>query len=210
MPVRDPATLLLLAGGSSRRMGRPKARLPVGDTTLVEWVAARLAPAFSQLLVSARDEAQIPERLRAHVVRDRRPGAGPLAGIEAGLAATPHEVLVAVACDMPWVEVGLARRLVQASRGHDAAVPRLDGRPEPVCAAYRRSAAAPIGRALDAGRLRAAQALEGLDVHWLEDAPAEQLGSLNTPEDYGRFLDALRKKEIIVSIQSGRARLRGS
>ena len=101
MPLRDPATLLLLAGGSSRRMGRPKALLQVGDATLVEWVAARLAPAFSQLLVSARDEAQVPQRLRGHVVRDQRPGAGPLAGIEAGLAATPHEALVAVACDMP-------------------------------------------------------------------------------------------------------------
>jgi molybdopterin-guanine dinucleotide biosynthesis protein A len=191
--VTEAATLLLLAGGESRRMGRSKALLPVGESTLVEWMARRLGVEFEHLLVSARDERQLPEGLRTHLVRDLRPGAGPLAGIESGLAATPHDVLVAVACDMPGVGVGLTRRLVAASEGHDAAVPRVGGRPEPTCAAYRRSAAAPISALLDAGGRRAAAALQDLDVRWLDDEPAAQFANLNTPEDCAAFLDALRK-----------------
>lgn len=38
------ASLLVLAGGDSRRMGRPKAWLEVGDTTLLRYVVERLAP----------------------------------------------------------------------------------------------------------------------------------------------------------------------
>jgi molybdopterin-guanine dinucleotide biosynthesis protein A len=191
--VTEAATLLLLAGGDSRRMGRSKALLPVGESTLVEWMARRLGGEFEHLLVSARDEGQLPESLRAHLVRDLRPGAGPLAGIESGLAANPHDVLVAVACDMPGVGVELTRRLVVASEGHDAAVPRVGGRPEPTCAAYRRSAAAPISALLDAGGRRASAALQDLDVRWLDGEPAAQFVNLNTPEDCASFLDALRK-----------------
>jgi hypothetical protein len=41
------ASLLVLAGGHSRRMGHPKAWLKVGDTSLLRYVVERLAPTFS-------------------------------------------------------------------------------------------------------------------------------------------------------------------
>ena len=140
-------------------MGRPKALLPVGRSTLIEWMVEKLAPGFEQLLVSARDERQLPERLRTHLVLDLHPGAGPLAGIEAGLAASRHQALVAVACDMPGVGLELTRRLLAASEGHDAAVPRVGERPEPTCAAYRSSAGPLITALLDADRRQVAAAL---------------------------------------------------
>jgi molybdenum cofactor guanylyltransferase len=188
------ATLLVLAGGASRRMGRPKALLPVGATTLVEWLVARLAPAFDHLLVAAAGPDQVPAGLRHRLVHDLHAGAGPLAGVEAGLAASPHETLLAVACDMPRVTAGLARRLVDAAEaepGLDAAVPRLGGRPEPACAAYRRSAAGPIAAALGAGRLKAADALAELRVRWLDGEDPELFANLNTPADYRAFLEGL-------------------
>jgi molybdenum cofactor guanylyltransferase len=113
--VAFPATLLLLAGGESRRMGRSKALLPVEETTLVEWLAERFRPAFDQLLVAARDISQLPWSLRRDFLADIRPGAGPLAGIEAGLASARNPGVVAVACDMPYVTVALAERLAASS-----------------------------------------------------------------------------------------------
>jgi molybdenum cofactor guanylyltransferase len=192
-PSPRPATLLVLAGGASRRMGRPKALLPVGGSTLIEWLVARLAPAFDDLLVAARDPGQLPPGLRHRLVADLHPGCGPLAGVEAGLAASTHDTLVAVACDMPRVTARLARRLAGAAGGAlvDAAVPRLGGRPEPACAAYRRSAAGPIAAALSAGRLRAADVLADLRVRWLDDEDAALFANLNTPADYRLFLDGV-------------------
>jgi molybdenum cofactor guanylyltransferase len=180
------ATLLVLAGGESRRMGRPKALLPVAGRTLAEFVAERLTAGFDELLIAGR--GPLPAALERFRVDDRFPGAGPLAGIEAGLRRARHEVVFAVACDMPRVTLDLAGRAVAACAGFDAAVPRLGGRPEPACAAYAKSAAAPIGAFLESGGRRAAEALARLRVSWLDDVDPLALSNLNTPADYEAWL----------------------
>jgi molybdopterin-guanine dinucleotide biosynthesis protein A len=187
MIVAMQATLLVLAGGESGRMGRPKAWLEVGGTTLLRWVADRLAPAFAEVVVSFAEPEQVAEQVPYRIVFDRKPSAGPLAGLESGLSAARSEVTFAVACDMPYVTRELAEMAVAASHGCDAAIPRIDGRPEPVCAAYRRSALPAITVALDAGRYRAADLAERLDVAWLEGLDPDLFRSVNAPEDFERF-----------------------
>lgn len=184
------ATLLILAGGQSRRMGTPKARLDIHGRTLVEWIVERLGPVFAETLVSANEDAVVPARLR--VVRDLHIGAGPLAGIEAGLAATAHAAVLAVACDMPLVTPDIADRLLAALGEHDAAVPTVGGRPEPACAVYATASAPAIAAALGRGERRVAAVLEELDVAWVDGLDPAAFRNLNTPEDYRSFLDALR------------------
>ena len=191
------ATLLVLAGGESRRMGRPKALLPVAGRPLIDYLLDRLAPAFAEVLISSNDARSLPPALRHRIIGDEHPGAG-LAGIEAGLSAASYDAVFAVGCDMPRVTPELARLLVDSATGHDAAVPRLEGSPEPACACYRRSARTAISAALAGGRFKAAEALRDLDVHYLE---AEQLRAggiatevfwnINTPLDYQVFLASL-------------------
>jgi molybdopterin-guanine dinucleotide biosynthesis protein A len=174
-------------------MGRSKALLPVQGTTLVEWLVGRLEPSFQELLVAAEEAGQLPAGLRRHFVADHRPGAGPLAGIEAGLAAARHPTLVALACDMPHVTPALAARLAAAVAGYDAAVPRFGGRPEPACAAYRRGALPAISAALDEGRRKSADSLAALDVNWIDDMDPLLFTNLNTPDDYRAFLASISK-----------------
>lgn len=198
MPLKDSpgkawaATLLLLAGGTSRRMGTPKALLPVGAETLLEWQCRRLGPFFAEVLVAANEPALVPASVRR--VGDLRPGSlGPLAGIEAGLSAAAHDALLVVACDMPWVEAAMLGELFGSSAGFDAAVPRIAGRPEPVCACFRRSALPVITAALDAGARRAAAALESLRVSWLDGLNPQLFWNINTPSDYQLFRSSLSR-----------------
>jgi molybdopterin-guanine dinucleotide biosynthesis protein A len=186
------ATLLVLAGGMSRRMGRPKAWLEVGDTKLIHWMAARLGPAFSEVIVSFNEPEQLQEHVSYRLVFDRRTNAGPLAGLEAGLTAARQEVTFVVAVDMPYVTVEVAEMAVAAARTSDAAIPRIGDRPEPVCAAYRRTALGAITSALDAGDLKLANLAERLDVTWLEGLDPDLFRSLNTPSEYERFQAAFR------------------
>lgn len=185
------ATLLVLAGGESRRMGRPKAWLPVGDTVLLRHVAGRLATGFSEVVVSFAEPEQLEQHIPYRVVFDRRRHAGPLAGLEAGLAAAREEVLFAVGCDMPYVTESLAQLAVAAARSADAAIPRHDGLFEPVCGAYRKTALPSIAAALDAGRYTAHDVAQYLDVTWLEGHDPHQFESLNTLADFERFNAAL-------------------
>ena len=168
-------------------MGRPKAWLEVGDTNLLRWMVDRFAPAFSEVIVSFAEPEQLEEHVPYRHVFDRRINAGPLAGLEAGLMAAREEVTFAVACDMPYVTVEVAEMAVAAARTSDAAIPRVGDRPEPVCAAYRRSALPAISAALDAGDLKLADLAERLDVTWLEGLDPDLFRSLNTPSDYERF-----------------------
>lgn len=185
------ASLLLLAGGDSSRMGRPKAWLEVGDTSLLGWMADRLGPQFAEVIVAFAEPEQIEQLVPYRLVFDRKRKAGPLAGLEAGLSVARNDVTFAVACDMPYVTLAVAEVAVAAAHGCDAAVPRIDGRPEPVCAAYRRSALLAIAAALDAGRLATSAVLDQLDVTWLEGLDPDLFRSLNTPGDYERFHGAV-------------------
>jgi molybdopterin-guanine dinucleotide biosynthesis protein A len=189
------ASLLVLAGGAGRRMGRPKAWLEVGDTILLRHVVDNLAPAFSEVMVSFAEPEQLEEPVPYRVVFDRKFAAGPLAGIEAGLLSARNDVMFAVACDMPYVTLDLANMAIAAARRCDAALPRVDGRPEPVCGAYRRSALPFITGALNTGRLKAADIARDLDVTWLEGLDPNLFRSLNTPQDLERFMSGLRRSD---------------
>ena len=50
--MRGGCSLVILAGGLSRRMGRDKASLPAGDGTLIEHLAHRLGPAVDETIVA--------------------------------------------------------------------------------------------------------------------------------------------------------------
>ena len=118
------ATLLVLAGGDSRRMGRAKAWIEVGNTVLLRYVVERLGPAFSEVVVSFAEPEQMEQHLPYRVVFDRKRAAGPLAGLEAGLMAARNQVVFAVACDMPYVTQSTAQVAVAAAGSCDAAIPR--------------------------------------------------------------------------------------
>src|SRR2546423_15634521 len=95
------ATLLVLAGGDSRRMGRPKPWIEVGETVLLRYVVERLAPAFSEVVVSFGEPEQMEQLVPYRVVFDRKRAAGPLAGLEAGPLGGRPEALFSAALGLP-------------------------------------------------------------------------------------------------------------
>jgi molybdopterin-guanine dinucleotide biosynthesis protein A len=193
-------TLLVMAGGRSRRMGRDKAWLEIDGLPLVERVVQRLAGLAGEVLFSAREPepyAALCNRLSlpAAVALDRYPDAGPLAGLEAGLAAAAHELVFSVATDMPFVNPSLVRHLLSLSDGYDAVVPLTPHgdtlEPEPLHAVYRRTCLPDIRAQLDAGRRRVVSFLPEVRVRYVTpdemtafDPDLRSFANINTPEEW--------------------------
>src|SRR5689334_2792881 len=130
---------IILAGGQSRRMGRDKAllRLQPEGPRLIELVLAAVTPLVSSVVISTNRPDDY-RWLNWPLVEDNFKGfAGPLAGLEAGLTASPARLNLVIACDLPFVNPALLKYLLSQLQGAAAVIPlNREGRPEPLCAVY--------------------------------------------------------------------------
>src|SRR5215212_9757676 len=95
------ATGVILAGGKSRRMGRDKLPLKIGNATLLDRVHDALASRCGEIFVVG-ERGYAPAGARR--IPDLRPGRqGPLAGIEAGLDAARRRPVFVAAGDVPFL-----------------------------------------------------------------------------------------------------------
>lgn len=183
-------------------MGRDKLSLEVDGEPLIRRVATALSARCDEVLVVGSGVWNLPGNPRR--VLDERPGAqGPLAGIEAGLSAARNRLAFVAAGDMPFLEPGFVRHLLDhlAESGGSVVVPRYRGRVHPLCAAYSRDVLAPVRTALD-GEVRAVRAFLGsLDgVEYAEESEIRRFGdpesllmNVNSPEDLERARDTERR-----------------
>ena len=132
---------LLLTGGSSRRMGRPKAALPSrhhGECrSLAQRTAAILVGVTGPVLEVGPGYSGLP-----HVSEDP-PGGGPLMAVAAGarelLSIGSTGPAVVLATDMPLLEAGLVEWLA-AHPAPRSVIPVVGGVAQPLCARYDRNA----------------------------------------------------------------------
>jgi molybdopterin-guanine dinucleotide biosynthesis protein A len=144
----------VLAGGRSSRMGQEKALLQVGGRSLVDLALDKLRSAG----VAAPRIAGAQTDLSSHapVVPDLHPGCGPLSGIEAALAATTQPLNLFLPVDMPLLPARFLAWMLRRAEitGALVTVPRINGRPQPLCAVYHRDLLRPISASLLAGNYK--------------------------------------------------------
>ena len=187
---------IILAGGKSSRMGTNKALLPIAGKTVVEWIIQEMDNLCSSVLIVARDE-NIYRFTGRLVVLDIYEDAGPLAGIHAAFHAGEAEWSVVCSCDHPFASEALFQLLLNeaemAGSEVDAIIPLEHGRPQPLMAVYRHTAATALDAALSLGQRRVMDWVNQLNVRYLslDEAlsdtdidPERVLFNMNYPEDY--------------------------
>jgi molybdopterin-guanine dinucleotide biosynthesis protein A len=149
----------VLAGGQSTRMGRDKALLVLDGRPLVEHALAKLrALGLSPRIAGSRSDLAA----LAPVIPDLHPQSGPLGGVEAALAASDTRQNLFLPVDLPWLPVEFLRWMIDRARETDslATIPRLHGRPQPLCAVYSKALLPHIQAALAAGDAKVTNAVE--------------------------------------------------
>lgn len=176
-----PIPGLLLTGGSSRRMGVPKATLELDGQTLAARAAAALLRVCDPVLEVG------PGYTELTTVDERPPGRGPLAALVAGAAAASASgPVLLLACDLLFADDLLAR--LAAWPGEGSVVPRDRERaPQLVCARYS-AAAIERARRLVAGGERSLRALlDGPEVTYVDDIDERELTDVDTPSEAARW-----------------------
>jgi molybdopterin-guanine dinucleotide biosynthesis protein A len=178
-------------------MGVDKAALPFGSESLLQRVVRLVSPEVDEVWLVAREGQQLPALAGAPlpVARDPAEGLGPLAGVVAGLRAMRSERAFVISCDSPLLEPRLVRHLLDLSRGHRAAMPRVAGYWVPTTAVYAKSILPEAEALLARGELRPRMLVEAAGVRAVSedelrgvDAELASLRDCDTPEDYAALL----------------------
>lgn len=198
--MAHPFSTVILAGGRSRRMGRPKAALPLGSTSFLARLVTELHAASDDLVVVSAPHPEEPypvEQLlepfdgRVKLIRDPLPFAGPVPALIAGLRAARHPIVFGCSCDLPLLDHSVARVMTEMLDDFDAVLPVVDGRPQPLCAIYRRTCADRLEEFHDAGEHRLTAVVKRLRTRRIDESELRKLDpdlrsffNVNTPEEY--------------------------
>lgn len=168
--------------------GRDKALLVVHKQTLLAHVVQRLLPQVDALALNSN---AAPDNFSAYglsVLPDRLTGfLGPLAGIHAGLAHYPHDHVLTVAIDLPFLPFDLVARL-HAGLGNKACSFASDGERHALALLWRPGMAASVQKYLESGKrnLKEFLAEHGQAVRFDQPRDRGLFCNINTPEDLAR------------------------
>ncbi len=205
--ARPHVTVVIQAGGESRRMGRSKATVSFAGRPLICRLVERLSPAADELVITTNEpenlaflDDEYPE-LGIRLVRDEFEYRGALPGLYTALTAASHPYVAVVACDMVFASASLVvtEAIVMNESGADVVVPVNKHGYEPFHAIYRRDACLPaVKEEIGKGERRAQAIFGSVEVYELSQErvlEAEPMGgcfiNANTPEDLKALEDSL-------------------
>ena len=190
-------TAIILAGGKSSRMGHDKAFIEIEGVSLIRRQLALLRNLFKKIIIVTNE----PQRYRfkgIKIVKDIIAGRGPLGGIHAGLRASDSFHNFVMACDMPNLNSGLIRYVIQEKDNFDVVVPYVKRRYESLFAIYSKNCIMPIYNALISKDLKIRNFFKAVKVRIIEATEIRKFGNpdilfanINTPSDYDKALYSL-------------------
>ncbi len=195
------SSVLILAGGRSRRFGGDKLGADWHGRSLLDHVVERMREWSDDVIVLVAHDHDAQGRSPTPGVRllpDPEPSPGPLVGVASGLAAARHEIVGVIGGDMPLVPLRVLDLLAREAASADRSVAGLmvDGRMEPLPVCIRRPlAAARLNELVAAGarRLGALRDLNGshglAETRWrLLDPAGDSLRDVDTVTDLAALL----------------------
>lgn len=204
--LRPKVTVVIQAGGESRRMGQSKALVPFAGRPLICRMVDRLSPVADELIITTNEGERLqflfemyPE-LNLKLQPDLHEYRGALPGLHTALEAATNPFVAVVACDMLFASGRLvvAESLAMKESGADIVVPVNKHGFEPFHALYRRDTCLPaIRKTLESGSKRAQEFFNRVNVREFtqqEVLTAEPMGgcfiNANTPDELHRLEEA--------------------
>lgn len=183
-------TGVILAGGENKRFdGQNKAFISVGGRRIIDRLLAVYRPLFDQVILVTNQPTDYMD-VDALVVSDHYPVRSSLNGLHAGLFAAGHDHAFFTACDTPFVQASLVRRLLEAIDGRaDIVIPVTTAGYEPMFAIYRKSCLPAMAWQLAHDRLKIQGLFRKVRVRTIDEADLRAVDpelisffNINTPD----------------------------
>ena len=177
---------IILSGGFSRRLGRDKCQVALGDETMIGHVLRAVHHSAKNVRVVGRERQQAEDVIPAEFldttafVCDAVPDRGPLEGMRAGMESLPDSIQLAFVCgcDCPLITPNFIEFMFRLADGYEAAVPWIDGELCPIPAVYRKAnALAAIKDMLTTGERSLWRLVERLQTRRVTREELEQIDS---------------------------------
>ena len=204
MKTFEKLSIVIQAGGESRRMGQDKALVSFLGRPLIQRVLERMAGSADEVLVTT-NRPETLDFLGVRLVGDLWPERSSLGGLYTAISAARRPLVGVVACDMPFASPALlaAECDLLETGDYDVVIPRNTEGLEPLHAVYRRETCLPaIRTALEAGEKRMISwfpvvkvkvlALEEVLVY---DPGGRAFLNSNTPEELHQAEDLAREDQ---------------
>jgi len=138
-------TVVLQAGGASKRMGKDKAFLPFLGVPLINRLMDRFQQLNAEMLVISNNPTAFQD-IDLPVFEDVRPGRGALGGLLTALTAATTPLVGLVAVDMPFASPQLINFMADKALGGnwDGIIPSTQYGLEPLHAVYRKESCLPL------------------------------------------------------------------
>lgn len=192
-------TVVIQAGGESRRMGRSKATVPFLGEPLLWRGIRRLMPVADEFIITTNEPQnlafldELVQQGRIRLVTDLSGTRGALHGINTALSAATCTYVALVACDMvsPSPQLIEAEAAALDASGADVVVPKTKFGYEPFHGVYRRETCLTAVRAaLAAGETKATGWFDRVTLSAFTTPMVEQavpcggcFTNVNTPEE---------------------------
>lgn len=191
---RSDTSAVILCGGKSSRMGRPKALLPFDGEPLIVHLVRRLSHRFSDIVIVRAPDQPLP-RLPATIVSDEIAHQGPVGGLYYGLRGVETEAALVTSCDAAFLQLPVVDYLIgqldHEDAAYDVVVPMWQERLQPLHAVYRRSVVGPLREQLAEQRLRPIYLYDRVSTRTVSADEVRRLDpdglsflNLNTEADY--------------------------
>ena len=188
MPL--PITVAILAGGQSSRMGRDKAFIEIAGQPLIERILGRVGSLGGETILIA-NQPEDYRHLGLPLYPDVLPGKSNLGGLYTALTNARHEHVLALACDMPFLNRDLLAYLLSLRDGYDVVAPlNRTGYPQSMHAVYGKGCLQPIRRRLEADQLKVIGFYDDVRVREVGDDEIDRFDperlsffNVNTPGD---------------------------
>lgn len=186
---------LVLAGGSSVRMGQDKGLLDYHHgIPQVLWLTRLLEGFCKSVYISVNSrQREVDPYVGLPTLLDQTPYQGPAAGLLSAWEEIPNAAWLVVAIDLPFINQATLERLV-AGRLPDCLATAFRhpvGVLEPVCTLWEPAARVVITEQSVAGERSLRRVLEAGPVGELTPSTPRELRSVNTPNEYQKAVAIL-------------------